>query len=585
MPVFVDSSPDKPTATDGVTAERTGGLRALQFNGGVTADDLRDAVKDLELNHDLDLLDIVVAQGRMEARRDLTLPANALVDRASVVVTARSSALTAARAVAQLRLGPPPPGYEDLADGALIVDLGVPRTVTAIAVPESFGIHQVRTWTGTGFGPLPAFPSPLPDPLEESDYGSTIVLPAEVRTERLEITYSGGDDGQNLMDRAVLALPDAPANLQLAIEGSGIVWREQGIVTPGPDEEITTTGWNSEGKRRVDLTAALGARLGNPRSADPVTLVLVLTSSSPGALAISALESETRRIRRCTLAGQSGEVVSFSNAGRVVQALTGPDLPTDATVSEIRFTASASPRPPRTLPPVGPEASDKVALTLDPDHAVLVRLPVTSGLEHFEALSVAATGGPEGAEIRALLWDSRVDAEERVSESMISVPTAPLEAPATDPASLEAGAQAWAWLSLTFPEPVPLPPDRPLWAAILCSRGAATLAMTDTTAATEAGRVRVGPATGPFQALPALFDREGYAGLRARIRMIGTAPAEAPLDPLAIGWPAAATVLPTKKGTRVILSGAAVAGGPALDLVALTPMTLTLTDIDVVSDS
>jgi hypothetical protein len=313
-----------------------------------------------------------------------------------------------------------------------------------------------------------------------------------------------------------------------------------------------------------------------------VTLVLVLTSSSPGALAISALESETRRIRRCTLAGQSGEVVSFSNAGRVVQVLTGPDLPTDATVSEIRFTASASPKPPRTLPPVGPEASDKVTLTLDPDHAVLVRLPVTSGLEHLEALSVAATGGPEGAEIRALLWDSRVDAEERVSESLISVPTAPLEAPATDPASLEAGAQAW--LSLTFPEPVALPRDRPLWAAILCSRGAATLAMTEATAATEAGQVRVGPATGPFQALPALFDREGYAGLRARIRMTGTAPAEAPLDPLAIGWPAAATVLPTKKGTRVTLSGAAVAGGPGLDLVALTPMTLTLTDIDVVSD-
>jgi hypothetical protein len=582
MPVFVDSSPDNPTATDGVTAERTGGLRALQFNGGVTADDLRDAVLGLGEGLDDDLLQVLLARGRLETRRDITLPANALVDDASVVLSASPSALTAARAVAQLRLGPPPPGYEDLADGALIVDLGVPRTVTAIAVPESFGIHQVRTWTGTGFGPLPAFPSPVPDPLEESDYGSTIVLPAEVRTERLEITYSGGDDGQDLMDRAVLALPDAPANLQLAIEGSGIVWREQGIVTPGPDEEITTTGWNSEGKRRVDLTAALGARLGNPRSADPVTLVLVLTSSSPGALAISALESETRRIRRCTLAGQSGEVVSFSNAGRVVQVLTGPDLPTDATVSEIRFTASASPKPPRTLPPVGPEASDKVALTLDPDHAVLVRLPVTSGLEHLEALSVAATGGPEGAEIRALLWDSRVDAEERVSESLISVPTAPLEAPATDPASLEAGAQAW--LSLTFPEPVALPRDRPLWAAILCSRGAATLAMTEATAATEAGQVRVGPATGPFQALPALFDREGYAGLRARIRMTGTAPAEAPLDPLAIGWPAAATVLPTKKGTRVTLSGAAVAGGPGLDLVALTPMTLTLTDIDVVSD-
>jgi hypothetical protein len=582
MPVYVESSPANTAPAGGFTAERTGGFGPAQLSGGVTAEHLRDAVKDLELNLELDLLDIVVAQGRMEARREITLPANTLVDRASVVVTARSSALTAARAVAQLRLGPPPPGYEDIADGTLIIDLGVPRTVTAVAVPESFGIHQVRTWTGTSFGPLPAFPSPLPDPLEESDYGSTIVLPAEVRTERLEITYSGGDDGQDLMDRAVLALPDAPANLQLAIEGSGIVWREQGIVTPGADEEITSTGWNSEGKRRVDLTAALGARLGNPASADPITLTLVLTSTSPGVLLLSELESETRRIRRATLAGQPGEVVSFEGAGRKVQALTVPGLPTEATISEIRFTASASPKPPRTLPPVGPEASDKVTLTLDPDHAVLMRLPVTSGLEHLEALSVAATGGPEGAEIRALLWDSRVDETEPVSDSLISVPTAPFEAPATDPATLEAGGQAW--LSLTFPEPVALPRDRPLWVAILCSRGAATLAMTDTTAATEAGRVRVGPATGPFQALPALFDREGYAGLRARIRMTGTAPAEAPLDPLAIGWPAAATVLPTKKGTRVTLTGTAVAGGQALDLVALTAMTLTLTDIDVVSN-
>jgi hypothetical protein len=528
---------------------------------------------------------LLLPQGALEVRRAVTLPANTLVDDLSVVLGAYPAALTAARAVGQPRMAPPPPDFETIADGALIVDLGVPRTVTAVSVPSGFAVHRVRAWTGSGFAETPAFPVPYAMPADGSGFGAYIVLPSEVRTERLEIAVSGDGTNQDLIDGTILGLPDAPANLQLAIEGSGIVWRDQGIVTPGRDETVTDTAWNAKGERRVDLTAALRARLGDPTSADPVTLTLVLTSTAPGVLLIGEPQGTTRRIRRAALAGRSGEVVPFDAAGRIVQALSVPGLPADATVDEIRMTASATPKPPRTLPPVGPTASDRVTLTLDPDHALLVRLPVTSGLEALEALHVAATAGPAGAEIRALLWDSRVDAGAAVTDSLVSVPTAPFDAPASDPASLKADAEDW--VRLAFPEPVTLPADRPLWAAILCSRGAATLAMTDaaTPTPTEAGRVRVGPAAGPFQALPALFDTPAYAGLRARIRLTGTAPADAPMDPLAIGWPAAATVLPTKKGARVTLTGPAVAGGAVLDLVALAPMTLTLTDIDVVSDA
>ncbi|WP_299440890.1 hypothetical protein [uncultured Rhodospira sp.] len=575
---------------EGHAESRYARAKPAQFAVSVTAEVLESAVTELAAQLDAGLIQALLPRGALEARREITLPANTLVDDVSVVLSAYPAALTPARAVAQVRTAPPQHGYEAIAERALIVDLGVPRTVTAVAVPSGFGVYAVRAWNGTAFAnDPPVFPVPNALPADGSSFGSYIVFPAEVRTERLEITLTGDGAEQDLIDGTILSLPDAPANLQLAIEGSGIVWREQGIVTPTTGSDLTTTAWNDQGQRRVDLTEALRARLGDPTAGGEATLALTLTSTAPGVLLISDLQGETRRIRRATLTGQSGEAVEFDGEGRIVQALTVAGLPAEAQISEIRFTASATPKPPRTIPPVGPDPSPKVTLTLDPDHAVLVRLPVAAGLAVLEGLKVAATAGPAGAEIRALLWDSRVDAEEAVTETLVSIPTGPFDAPASEPATLAAGVEGWA--RLPFAEPVEMPADRPLWAAILCSRGAATLTMTDaapqtatpTPTPTEVGRVRVGPSAGPFQTLPALFDEEGYAGLRARVRVTGTAPAESPIDPLALGWPATATVMPTKKGTRVTLPVGA-GGGPALDLVALTAMTLTLTDIDVVSD-
>ena len=97
---------------------------------------------------------------------------------------------------------------------------------------------------------------------------------------------------------------------------------------------------------------------------------------------------------------------------------------------------------------------------------------------------------------------------------------------------------------------------------------------------------RLGPHAGPWMLPPAGLRAGALAAVRARARMIGTAPKDAPIAPVTaavVGASGGAVELfPARKPATLTIPGGA--GGTAtLRFVARAVGTLTLRDVDIVS--
>ena len=283
----------------------------------------------------------LVAEGALRRELEIELDGNALVDKFEIVVTAKPAIATVAAEVAQVRIG----GTTDL-----IIDFGAPRTVAMVRPGGGFDLDQVLSWNGMAFATQVAFHTSL--------FGNTGIL-EETRTERLQLKLTGNGDKAALVAETLVVLPDAPSDLELRIDGGPPVWRSNGPVRLEPGADLSPDGFNQNGERLVDLTAALAALTGNPEAPAVRTFSLELTSRTAGRLDLAA-PAERRSLRhvwRAVVAGDAAPPLAFSEEGAEALSLTATGMPADAELGEIRLTVKGTALPERIQPPVGPEPS------------------------------------------------------------------------------------------------------------------------------------------------------------------------------------------------------------------------------------
>jgi hypothetical protein len=480
------------------------------------------------------------------------LPKNAVVRAYTVIVTAAPAG--------QARLGDVAVVRVDVANETAVLDFGVLRTVRGLSVAGLSGakISSIAAWTGVAYGPTLALVGAA----------SAVVSFAETRTERLQVVLTGLAGTQQaqekaLADKALLALADAPADLELRLAGGPVLWSHPGPVRAGSPFS-------------VDLTAAVAPLAGDPTGRSNVSFQLVLSSRAPGVLKVAPDVRDYSRITRLAL---EADELTFATEGLQTVEL---DLPGAKSIEEVGFTAVGTFAPERVLAPVGPPASAAAELAVDADHAFCVRLAaVADPAGDLAGVRLPLVAAPGGAEARVVLW-SGADGE----------PAAPLDGGGSEPVALAPPAvpDGDVWTTFPFRRPVPLAAGRDLWAALLVSRGAVTWGLLEAAAGSPllVHELRRGGPAGPWRLLPSLFRAGDLANLRGRVRVVVLPAKTAPLSPLLvrIGGGAAQEVTPATRGVPVDLrfqTALAITGQSArLEVTSRAAGTVSLREVDVV---
>jgi hypothetical protein len=480
----------------------------------------------------------------------IQLPRNAVVNKYEVVITAAQAKSVVAGAAGQVRSSA----------GAVVLDFGTPRTVAAIQAPENVQITSVKAWTGTQFGD---------EKLPTGTSRNFVILPSELRTEKLQLGLSGNPSTQSLASDTLLEMPDSPAGLELRIDSGAPVFSQAAAVAPGAGE------WDSNSQQVVDLGPALSALTGNPLDSSSATFTATLTSRVPGHLDLqpNAGGQDVLYVRRALFNGQSTRDLAFDAEGR--QSLTLDNLPDDLTVRSVRFTTTGAPPPVRVVPPVGPDVPDPPFATflLSAERAACIAFELDSRLADLTALRVPLAGDEVGGDAVIQLWRSK---------DLTDVsPTQEIDNTASDPITVDPGDDAWR--TFTWKKPPTLPKDCALWAVVTVSRGQLSMQLADAASGDGAKRLLWGSPSGPFHDLP-----DYLASARGRIRVTGKPRPDAAFAPLQVQIAHGATlsdVTPNPRGTPTQITEAGIqqTGKTALVLTSYAQSTVSLRDIDVVS--
>ncbi len=521
---------------------------------------------------------------------EVVLPRNALVDDYKFLVQARRVDSTKVQEVAQVR------SYSGGGLNELVIDFGTPRTVSGIDLPGTANVLQVYPWLGSQFSTVPALGGGFVGPPAPSP--SAVF--AELRTERLRVLLSRGLTSTELAD-VRLRLPEPPSGLEIRIDDAAPVWTHPEPVQPRA--EITTpvaAAWDQASQRIVDLTAALAALAGDPLAADEAAVFkITLTTKVPCELDLDVHGTPAlRRIRRVRFGRETAQTLDFASEGRIELPLALPAATPGSAprrIDLIRWLAAAELPPERVLPPVGPEVAAGTSeavlaeLTVSPDRAVCVGLPASTGLAELTAIRLPLKALGDGAEARLVLWSVPAAG---------ALPTAPLPQGTSEPVTLTASTNE-EWVTFVFKQPVPVEPALMPWMALTVARGELRWALaragsggsSDAVDANVlANVIRRGPPHGPWKALPApLQSAAGVLDARARLRLGGHAPKEAPLAPLALSVDVrpAVQVTPAAKGVagEMLLSPGLLAPQVTLRVTSLVAGNVVLRDIDVISNN
>ena len=501
--------------------------------------------------------------------------------------------------VAQVR-----PGTAATGRVGAVIDFGIPRTVAGVATTDfATDIAVAKRWLGASFDD---------ESLLRSDLGSGGVRPlsAEVRTERIQLELTGAASLDDARDRIAVQLPEVPADLELRIDGGPAIWTSPGTVAgsdllagtplrlaPGKASNGAAR-WRADGEvdlvQVLDLAAVLNALLGDASAApsDEREITLALSARVPGAIALetpvdaAALLRHRARITEAFVDGRRDLVFASEGVQRIPIALPSGTTALHSATCVLVATVDAT----RTLPPVGPDASllpasaapggetqvPRAEFVLDAERAIALRLPADHGLTVLHALRVPLRPDRSGCELRAvLLGPDAID---------VNAPGAQLEGAAGKPKTVEVASDgAERWVTLEFPAPVTLPAQGAVFAALHFVRGSATMAAVEAGSAAAEGVVEIwrGPPTGPWEALP---DAAGLHGFRGRLRLTGTARTDNPIAPLRLAIAREPTsadgVTPSPKGVAAeLIAPAAVAGNVQLNVVSLTPCTVSVRDV------
>jgi hypothetical protein len=546
-----------------------------------------------------------VTDGISSKTLSVQLAPNALVRALSVKVRADYGNVALVANVAQTRQQPS--GITRLFK--LVVDFGTPRTVAAVGSgSEDTSIFTVTAWTGAAFADKAVYAATWAESAKSGEIvdivkgpaGSTAqnaVLPTEIRTEKLLIDLITTEtDVVELSQQVWVQLPDAPADLELRIDGGPPVWRSPGVVQPG------VPPWDDDASQVVDVTKAFDTLTHDPTGSDAVkTFLLVLGSRVPGALDLTIASRQVSFLQRMDVGPDAKRELVFDAEG--AQRVTLSVRDSTRTIEEVTLIAAGSLPPERAVPPLGPDIvtqiegapvdSGAVELRLDPDHSVCVQ-PSPGNLGELTAVRLPLVAEAGGAEVRVVLLPARNDGEPGApagasSRSVTLEPPTP-----TDDAD--------PWSTFAFARPVPLAAAAPPpWVQVVVVRGAVRWKLGQFGAAqatlpveTPPYPVKRGPTSGPWVPLPALVGPD--RGIGGRARLVGHARKGTTIPPITLQLAGsraglALGVTPTAKGAPFTLpAGEGPAMGPtgstghkSVDLVVVSSVagTVTLRNIDV----
>ncbi|HEY5981721.1 MAG TPA: hypothetical protein VIT41_19005 [Microlunatus sp.] len=451
----------------------------------------------------------------------LLVPLGAVVTQAVARVEAAAPGTTTIGGLATVRASA---GEPDAMTSELVIDFGTLRTVSALAAPSGVSITSVMPWVGTKFdGTIALSPSS----------GNAVTF-TERQTERLLVTVATNVAPDAMAADGLLTTTTPPADLELTVAGTRVWFR----VGPVPVDFVA----------EVDITTAVQTAVAAATVGDEdgnVAVALALTARVPGDLDLS-LPAPPRFLRTHLVAFPGPSTAApFLEEGVADVSLPLPAEAADWVVHRIVATvAPRDPGPLRVLAPDGPPISTEADLLLDVDRRLVARLPRAT-LARFDRLAgvrLLLTPGADGIELGGALLTGTADLP---GEAVANATFTPLSVPAGP----------GAWVSLLLPQPVVLgkvtgssPYDR-IWISIGVTRGTARLALADSSSMADDDRAvlrRIAP-NGVAKPLSVVHRPRAQladppvavAADTAALRVIGIAPATAPVDVVALDVPAA----------------------------------------------
>jgi hypothetical protein len=413
---------------------------------------------------------------------------------------------------------------------ALIIDFQGLRTVSEVV--GTAVIHSVAPWLGTKFDVTNL-------QLTHSIDGEAVTF-KEVQTERLLVTFKTPVAPSDLAANGAVVIPTPPSNLELLVNGTR-AWFQAGAV-PNPfslnDIDITAA---------VAAAAASGSAVVTLRAAAPAALTLTLKPKPPKLLwryVVAFPEGATRTV------DAPSEGVYPLSLPVSTQAVASAQAPAPGTwlVKGIALDVSAKIPTVRVEPPDGPALSGDAVVVLDPNHALVARLPPSStgSFASVTGVRLLVSAGTDGAELAGTLR-----ANTKVNEK--DTPGDPLPKGALGPATL-AASTAPAWIDLALTTPHQLAADEVVWVELEVGRGSLvwTLAALSSTDADNA-ELRRRTSSGKFVSLTTLVGITDYVGA---LRVVGEQKANDPLAAVRVAPAGGTDVIagvPTQAGTKMLL--------------------------------
>jgi hypothetical protein len=538
------------------------------------------------------------ANGTSRANIALEIPANALLSRFDLKVTATRADLTRAAAIADVR-----PATTEDGTAALVIDFGTMRTVNQVLFPAISGLLErpvdlALPWLGTQFvdnsdGVALKVSANVQRTFDGARYTLLVHAFPEMRTERLMIKFGvneGTLDMALLAEQIEVALPELPADLSLRLSGGAPVWEHAGPVEPGSSTALDADGWTANGERLVPLADALAPFVGDATSTADQSITVELESRVPGKLALEVATRDELALHRVFISGEADFDVDF-----VQEGATGFDLSVPhpggqlRTVRGLRLSLSGAPGPVRILPPLGPDANGLAHLLLGHGRAACVRLDGADGIAQITGVRLPLQTTAAGAEARIVLWE---DAGGFPGTAIAEAVSEPLRIEGSGSyADLANNPDFDTWHTFVF-DALPFDAAAPPWAALIVSRGEVSWSLA--TALPDVRPVRLGPPEGPWRAPPAVFAASSVLGSASgRLRVVGEASETEPLAPYLLSVGTAVNglpVTPVSDGLRLEFAalnqalGAVSAEPLQVQLTSRTTGILNVNQVDVVTD-
>jgi hypothetical protein len=484
---------------------------------------------------------LVPAEAAVEVETRVSLPDGARLERATFGIAASPSNDTLVESVATVRAG----------DGSTcVVDFG--RMVTVGGFGFNDGDHEATSlsrWTGSSWAFVSEDPSSF----------------AEVTTERLLVTVTGGGKIEAAVGKAGVWLAAQPTSLELVIDGTTVWFERQGsapdLVTKNADGDDQVAGVTGDVSYGVDRTDALREAFAKARVVNEAREVTVkLRAATPGKLSLNAGVSMLHEHPVTFGTSSHSSTIDAAEEGTRTLVLAGPFTPSDQ-VREVGLTLTGAFGPERVEPVDGPPVDDEAELILGAGRTLLFGVPSPLAALFGELQGVRLLLRSErGGEIAGrLLTATGLDGQ----------PGDPVKGAQLAPTQVPAGQNGW--FTLTLPKAVPLAftEASPVaaWLELVPSYGEVSCALTSSTAPDAPGapvlRRLPGGGTKPISSLQSTADASQTTTLYACLRVVGLAGQRDPRPAVAVSVPEGSGVAladPTGDDLRVVLGlGAGVA--------------------------